>query len=267
MDNKDVKVALVTGASSGIGQRTALRFAKLGFQVFGTSRCGGQPFSGVQMLRLDVDDDDSVRSCIAQLLSHTGRVDVLVNNAGRAMVGACEETSAVEARELFETNVFGTMRMVSAVLPIMRAQRAGAIVNVGSISGFVGTPFHGVYAASKHAVAGYTEALRLEVAPFGVRVAVVEPAAHRTDIRMVEPGLPQAHYAETRDRVRRLIQAQIDTGDSPERIVDAIVEAALSRSPHARYRVGRKARLLAWLRRVLPHRALELGLRRELQLP
>lgn len=260
------KVALVTGASSGIGLATAVRLRSHGFRVFGTSRSGQGGASGVEMLALDVDSDESVAACIEQLLARTQRVDVLINNAGRAMVGACEETSASEARALFETNVFGTMRVVNALLPIMRAQGGGSIVNMGSLSGFVGTPFHGPYAASKHAVAGYTEALRLEVAPYGIRVAVVEPAAHRTAIQMIEPRGLQAHYHQAREGVKAEIQSQIDTGDSPERVVDAIVKAALSAAPHARYRVGAKARLVAFARRFLPTWVLEMGMRRAFKL-
>jgi short-subunit dehydrogenase len=142
------------------------------------------------------------------------------------MVGSCEETSAEEARALFETNVFGPMRVAAAVLPAMREARRGVIVNVGSLSGFIGVPFHGAYSASKHALAGYTEALRYEVRSFGVRVALIEPAAHRTGIRMARPRTPMPLYEVGRERVEAIIRAQIERGDSPERVVDAIVEAA-----------------------------------------
>jgi NADP-dependent 3-hydroxy acid dehydrogenase YdfG len=260
------RVALVSGASSGFGLATSVRLAASGHRVFGTSRSGAAAAPGVAMLALDVDHDASVQACIARLLQSAGRLDIVVNNAGRAMLGACEETSAVEARALFETNVFGTMRVVAAVLPVMRAQRRGTIVNVGSLSGFVGVPFHGVYAATKHALAGYTEALRFEVEAFGVRVALIEPAAHRTAIQMLEPQRPFAHYDVARRRVAAIIQGQIDAGDSPERVVDVIVEAATSAAPRLRYRIGRKAKLAAWARRWLPAWWLEHWLRREFQL-
>jgi len=261
------RVALVTGASSGFGVLAAVRFATLGYRVFGTSRSGRAGPPGVSMLALDVDRDDSVCSCVAELLQRAGRVDVLVNNAGRAMVGSCEETSASEARALFETNVFGVMRVVSAVLPAMRARRHGAIVNVGSLSGFVGVPFHGVYAASKHALAGYSEALRHEVRPFGISVALIEPAAHRTGIEMIRPEQPMALYDDARDRVQEIIRGQIERGDSPERVVDVIVSAARSRSPRFRYRVGGKATFAVVARSVLPARIFEHVVRREFALP
>lgn len=256
----------MTGASSGFGAGTAARLAARGYRVFGTSRSGAGGAPGVEMLPLDVDRDDSVRRCIAEALRRAGRLDAVVNNAGRAMVGACEETSAEEARALFETNVFGPMRVVAAVLPVMRAQRRGAIVNVGSLSGFIGVPFHGAYSASKHALAGYTEALRLEVQAFGVNVSLIEPAAHRTGIRMAQPLAPMQIYASGRARVESIIRGQIDRGDSPERVVDAIVEAVLSAGPRARYRVGRKAALGAFARRFLPAGLFESFMRREFRL-
>lgn len=260
------KVALVTGASSGFGRAAAARLVSMGYRVFGSSRSGDGGVPGVEMLALDVDHDDSVRRCIGELLRRARRVDVVVNNAGRAMVGACEETSAEEARALFETNVFGPMRIVAAVLPTMREQRRGAIVNVGSLSGFIGVPFHGVYSASKHALAGYTEALRHEVRSFGVNVSLIEPAAHRTEIRMAQPLAPMPHYANGRTRVEAIIRGQIEHGESPERVVDAIVAAITSDSPRFRYRVGRKAALGVAARLLLPARLFESFVRREFRL-
>jgi NAD(P)-dependent dehydrogenase (short-subunit alcohol dehydrogenase family) len=258
-------VALVTGASSGIGRLTARRLAGQGFRVFGTSRSGALPEAdqAVTMLPLDVDRAESVEACMGQLWTRTARLDVLVNNAGRATVGACEETSADEAMALFQTNFFGMMRVVSAVLPAMRARGGGRIVNVGSVSGFVAPPFHGVYAASKHAVAGYSEALRQEVRTFGVLVSLVEPDAHRTGIQMRHPRGELPVYDAHRTRVERMIRRQIDTGDDPERIVDAIVTAATSRSPRFRFRVGKTARLAALGKRFLPESVFDAVLLRE----
>jgi short-subunit dehydrogenase len=213
------------------------------------------------MLALDVDDDASVAACVAAVLGRAGRIDVLVNNAGRALLGACEETSAAEARALFETNVFGVMRVTAAVLPSMRAAGRGIIVNLGSLSGHVGVPFHGIYAASKHALAGYSEALRFEVEPFGIRVALVEPAAHRTAIQMGQPRRALAVYDEGRARVEAIIRAQIENGADPERVVDVIV-AAVTRSRRFRHIVGRRAAVLAL--HVLPERIGHAMVRREL---
>ncbi|WNG48657.1 SDR family NAD(P)-dependent oxidoreductase [Archangium minus] len=266
-ENTQDRVALVTGASSGFGRVTAATLMTRGFRVFGTSRRVVDHPQGIEMLELDVDSDDSVRDCIAELLGRAGRLDVLVNNAGRAMVGACEETSAEEARALFETNVFGVMRTVSAVLPTMRTQRRGTIVNIGSLSGFVGVPFHGVYAASKHALAGYTEALRFEVRPYGIGVCLVEPAAHRTGIQMARPHGPLPHYDSGRETVEAIIRKQIETGSSPQRVADVIAAAATSAAPRFRYRVGGKATFAAWARRLLPVATFETVVRREFRLP
>jgi short-subunit dehydrogenase len=250
-------IALVTGASSGFGHATSARLLTLGFHVIGTSRAGSGGPPGVEMIALDVDRDVDLGD---------RRVDVLVNNAGRALVGACEETTAAEARALFETNVFGVMRVTAAVLPGMRARRAGAIVNVGSASGIVGVPFHGVYAATKHALAGYTEALRAELRAFGIRVAIVEPGAHRTPIQMIRPANLIADYDAGRERVEAIIRDQIDTGPDPSHVVDAIVEAATCARPRARYRIGASARKAALGRRFLTDRAFERLLRREFRL-
>jgi NAD(P)-dependent dehydrogenase (short-subunit alcohol dehydrogenase family) len=260
------RVALVTGASSGFGALAAQRFRGLGFRVFGTSRSGAGGGEGIEMLLLDVDSDASVRACAETLLHRAGRIDVLVNNAGRALVGACEETRAAEARALFETNLFGVMRVVSALVPQMRRQGHGAIVNVGSVSGYLGTPFHGVYAASKHALAGYSEALGFELRAFGIRVRLVEPDAHRTGIQMSRPEAPLAVYDLPRERVEAIIRRQIDQGRDPMYVVDAIVAAATSDSSRFRYRVGAKATLLSLGRRVLSDGLIARAVRHEFEL-
>jgi NAD(P)-dependent dehydrogenase (short-subunit alcohol dehydrogenase family) len=259
-------VALVTGASSGFGKLTTEALLRRGFCVFGTSRSGAGGADGVTMLRLDVDSPESVRACACALAARTGRIDVLINNAGRALIGACEETSAEEARDLFETNFFGVMRVTSAFLPGMRAQGSGAIVNVGSVSGYFGTPFHGIYAASKHALAGYTEALSFEARRFGIRVALVEPDAHRTHIQMARPKHTIACYDSDRDRVEAIIRKQIDNGEDPERVVAAIVSAALGSQTRLRHRIGSTARLVSLAQRFLPEALLARIVRREFQL-
>ncbi|HVK73871.1 MAG TPA: SDR family NAD(P)-dependent oxidoreductase [Kofleriaceae bacterium] len=264
---QDRPVALVTGASSGFGLATAARLHQLGYHVVGTSRrAEATGPDGVEMVVLDVDRDDSVAACVAEVVARTGRIDVVVNNAGRALVGACEETSADEARALFETNLFGVMRVTSAVLPTMRARRHGAIVNVGSLSGFIGVPFHGVYAATKHALAGYSEALRYEVARFGIRVALIEPAAHRTGIQMARPRRPLAVYDPGRDAVEQVIRAQIDGGRAPGHVVDAIVRAATGRTRRFRRRVGGAKAVLAVVARLFPGWLFDRVVRREFRL-
>jgi NAD(P)-dependent dehydrogenase (short-subunit alcohol dehydrogenase family) len=260
------RVVLVTGASSGFGALAAQRFRRLGFRVFGTSRSGTGGGEGIEMLALDVDSDASVQGFCAALMGRAGRIDALVNNAGRAMVGACEETSATEARALFETNVFGVMRLVSALVPEMRRQGSGVIVNVGSISGYLGTPFHGVYAATKHALAGYSEALGFELQPFGIRVRLVEPAAHKTGIQMSRPERPLSVYDLARERVEAIIRRQIDEGRDPMHVVDAIVAAVCAEGARFRYRIGAKATLLSLGRRILSDGLIARVVRREFRL-
>jgi short-subunit dehydrogenase len=256
------KIALVTGASSGFGWVTAQRLVEAGLRVLGTSRSGRHGPPGVEMLALDVTDHASVARCV----DAAGALDVLINNAGQAFAGACEETSVEEARALFEVNLFGVMRMVSTVLPGMRARRSGIIVNVGSLSGAISVPFHGVYAASKHALCGYSDALRHELRPFGIRVSVVEPAAHRTHIQMALPSAQLPVYDAPRARVIAIIQRDIARGDDPSRVAEVIVRAVGAANPRARYRVGRKAALATFALRALPSALLERVVRREFAL-
>lgn len=264
--NEERPIALVTGASSGIGRLTARRLAASGFRVFGTSRSGAAVEPDVHMLQLDVGRTESVEACRKELQRHADRLDVLINNAGCASIGACEETSVEEAIALFQTNFFGVMRVTSAVLPEMRRRRRGRIVNVGSVAGFVAAPFHGVYAASKHAVAGYSEALRLEVKPFGIWVSLVEPDAHRTGIQLIPPRDGLALYEPSRSKVQTMMRRQIDGGRDPEHVVDAIVGAATGDRPRFRWRVGNTARLAAWGKRLLPDALFERLVQREFQM-
>ena len=179
-------VVLITGASSGIGRACALHFARLGATVYGTTRRSPDDVAGglrqelddsvrLEMLEMNVDDDESVRRGIGQVLERAGRIDALVNCAGFGIGGAIEETSDADAMAILETNLLGTLRVCRAVLPSMRQQRGGTIVNISSIGGRIALPFQGLYSASKYGVEGMTEALRMEVRPFGIRVVLVEP--------------------------------------------------------------------------------------------
>src|SRR5262245_34089783 len=178
----DQRVVLITGASSGVGQSTARLLSQRGYRVFGTSRdpARAEPISGVELLSLDVRSDDSVQACVEAVFRRGGHLGVLSNNAGHELAGALEELSPDEARGQFETNFFGVVRMINAVLPFMRQRKAGQIVNVGSLSGLSPIPFLGMYSASKFALEGYTETLRQEVKPFGIRVSLTEAGFLRT---------------------------------------------------------------------------------------
>ena len=175
-------VALVTGASSGIGQATAELLAAHGFTVFGTSRTPIQDKRSYTWLPLDVRSDDSVQAAVQSLLAQAGRIDVLVNNAGYVQFGAIEESSVADAQAQFDTNLFGVIRMVKAVLPVMRQQGSGRIINISSIVGHIAAPYGGLYAASKFALEGLSESLSAEVRQFGVSVSLVEPSYVNTPL-------------------------------------------------------------------------------------
>src|SRR5437868_7748992 len=174
-----MNVALITGASSGIGAACAAFLVQQGHRVYGGSRSAVST-AGVEPITLDVSDDASVASAMETILAKDGRLDILVNNAGFGIAGAIEDTSIDEARAQFDVNFFGVLRMCRAVLPRMRQQKGGYIVNIGSIGGLIAIPFQGFYSASTFALEGFSEALRLEVRPFGIHVVLIEPGDHRT---------------------------------------------------------------------------------------
>jgi short-subunit dehydrogenase len=259
-------VALITGASSGIGRASAVALAKVGYRVFGTSRKPiAAPVNGITMLVADVTDDASVEALIAEVMSAAGRIDLLVNNAGYALSGAAEESSIGQVQALFETNFHGVVRVTNAVLPIMRAQRAGRILNVGSVMGLIPGPFGAYYAASKHAIEGYSESLDHEVRPFGIRVAVIEPWATKTSIEANSPqgDRPVSAYARTIARYRTAFDAAMDAGDTAEDVAATIVAAARDRSPRLRYPSGKAARQTSFARRFLPRSLFDRTLRKQ----
>ena len=183
------KIVVVTGVSSGIGRATAIKFAQKGCRVFGTVRNieKTQPINGVELVELDVRDETAVQNGIQTIIDQANRIDVLVNSAGVTLLGATEETSVGEAQALFDTNVFGILRVAKAVLPYMREQRSGRIVNISSVLGFLPAPYMGLYSASKHAVEGLSETLDHEVRKFGIRVSLVEPSFTKTNMDINAP--------------------------------------------------------------------------------
>lgn len=260
--------AVVTGASSGIGLATAEAFLKAGYRVFGTSRNAqdrGNPY--ITMIHCDVTDDASVASAIAAIVAQTGRIDVLVNNAGVGMAGPAEETSIDQARQLFDVNVFGMIRVVQAVLPVMRAAARGRIVNISSVFGFMPAPFMAVYAATKHAVEGYTESLDHEVRGFGIRAVSVEPANTRTsfDANLIWATGKLDAYATIKPSIEMMLQGMMDTGDDPALVADAVVKAAHDKTGALRFAAG-MGRKLSILRRFVPAKAFDKSLRKQLHL-
>src|ERR1700729_80616 len=181
MAKENQRVVLVTGASSGIGLACATHLAAQGFRVYGTSRRPNAALQGaVTMLAADVTDDRSVEQAVAAVLNREQRLDILVNNAGMGIAGPVEDTSIEQAKSQLEVNFFGAFRVCRAVLPAMRSQRSGYIVNIGSIGGLVAIPYQAMYSASKFALEGFSESLRMEVRPFGIQVVIIEPGDHKS---------------------------------------------------------------------------------------
>jgi NAD(P)-dependent dehydrogenase (short-subunit alcohol dehydrogenase family) len=264
-------VALVTGASSGIGRDAAMALTAAGFQVAGTSRkaSGLTERDGFTLLALDVADDASVAAAVEQVIERFGRIDVLVNNAGVGTTGAAEERSIAEDQAVFDINVFGVMRMTKAVLPHMRAQRSGRIINVSSALGFAPAPYQAIYAASKHAVEGYTESLDHEIRGFGIRALLIEPALTNTafESNTLPPAISLAPYVEQRTAHDELLAAGLASGDDPSIVAATIVAAATDRKPKLRYTAGPMARRMSRLRRFAPASAFDQGIRKFNGLP
>lgn len=264
---QEQKTAFVTGASSGIGRAAAKALVQAGYRVMGTSRKAttGEVRDGLRMGACDVTDDASVTAAVALAMAELGRIDLLVNNAGYALSGAAEESSVRQVQALFETNFLGVVRVTNAVLPSMRAQGSGRILNIGSVMGLIPGPFGAYYAASKHAIEGYSESLDHEVRPFGIRVAVIEPWATKTSIEANSPqgDRPVAAYAQTLARYRSAFDAAMATGETAEAVAATIVSAAQDRSPRLRYPSGKAARQTSFARRFLPRPLFDRTLRKQ----
>ena len=256
------RVALVTGASSGIGRAIAQQLAADGFQVFGTSRKAHAPQDGIEMMALDVGSDDSVQACVRQLLERTGRIDVLVNNAGYLLGGAVEETTVEEGKAQFETNFFGAFRVIKALLPTMRAQKAGRIVNVTSLAGVVPLPFWGFYNASKFALEGLTETLRYELQPFGISVSAIEAGLIKTRFYTDNRKTSAIDaYQPWHRRFRKKMAEFEKKAPGPELVARAVSRAVHAQKPALRYLVTREATQFTQMRRWFPAALFEFGLR------
>src|SRR5882724_9155615 len=264
------KVALVTGASSGIGEATAERLAKAGYKVYGTSRRGAQAGrQSFEMLSLDVTNDDSVEATVAEVMRRDGRIDLLVNNAGFGVAPAgAEESSIDQARSIFETNFFGLVRMTRAVVPHMRRQGNGRIINIGSVLGFLPMPYGALYAATKHAVEGYSESLDHELRTRGIRVSVIEPAYTKTpfDANFLEPDAKLDEYREARAGMSKRVSEVMATAEPPGVVADTVLKAANAARPKIRYAAGRLASRLRLLRTFAPAGLVDAGIRRDLRL-
>ena len=259
------KTAFVTGASAGIGEATARALLAAGYRVFAGARrldrMAGLAAAGATLLKLDLTDDPSIVAAVNTIKNAAGRIDVLVNNAGYGSYGALEDVPLDEGRRQFEVNVFGLARLCQLVLPMMRAQKSGKIVNVTSIGGKIWEPLGAWYHATKFAVEGLSDCLRVEAAPFGVDVIVIEPGAIRTEwAGIARDGLLQVSgtgaYAELARRHARLLEAA-DTSSltsPPDVVAKTILRAASARRPKTRYPTGGGARTILLLRKILSDR-------------
>jgi NAD(P)-dependent dehydrogenase (short-subunit alcohol dehydrogenase family) len=263
-------VVLVTGASSGIGKATAERLAAAGYKVYGTSRRGTPGHaSPITMLALDVTSDESVEAAVNEVLRLEGRIDVLVNNAGFGVApGGAEESSINQARSIFETNFFGIVRMTRAVVPHMRRQGSGRIINMGSVLGFVPMPYGALYSATKHAIEGYSESLDHELRTRGIRVSVIEPAYTRTpfDANLLEPDAKLEDYHDIRATVTERVRNAMATADHPGVVAEVVLQVIGAARPRLRYTAGKLAGRLRMLRRFAPAAWVDAGIRKDMGL-
>ena len=269
------KIAVVTGSSSGIGLLTTIEFARAGYQVVATMRELGRAgrleeaaqLAGVRdrldLRRLDVTEFDSLPGAIDAILRDHGRIDVLVNNAGFSVAGFGEDLTLDEIRHQFETNFFGNVAMTKAVLPVMRQQKSGHIIQVASVAGLVGTPLLGAYCGSKHALEGFSEALRIETHSLGIRVVLVEPGAFDTDIwtRNVVVGKgsrdPNSPNKDRSKRIGKVIKKGSTKRRDPRGVARLILRIANNPNPRLRYMIGTDAKKQLWAKRLLPWRRYE----------
>ncbi|MDG1573100.1 SDR family oxidoreductase [Robiginitalea sp. M366] len=254
----DPAVVLITGASSGLGKATGQFLASRGYRVYGTARNPGRypDFEDFPLLAMDVCQPESVRAAVARLLEQEGRIDVLINNAGVGITGPMEETPYSEVCEALETNFHGPLRVMGAVAPQMRKQGSGFIVNITSIAGYMGLPFRGVYSASKGALQVATEAYRMELRPFGIRVATLAPGDYATNIasgRYHTPLSETSPYRDTYGKSLELMDAHVDQGGDPAEVARAVYRILQKRTPKVHYTVGSPLqRFSLVLKRILP---------------
>ena len=270
MSKIDLGVALVTGASGGIGQATAQALKRAAYRVFGTSRGAVRETSdSITMLICDVTNDASVKKMVDEVLSKAGRIDLLVNNAGVGLLGGAEESSTAQAQALFDVNVFGVLRVTNAMLPTMRRQRKGRIINMSSIMGLIPSPYNALYASTKHALEGYSESLDHELRTFGIRVALVEPGFTRTafEENLTKPDRSLAPYDSVRAGMEVHMRNGVAAGDASEVVAATVVKAATAAAPRRRYAAGRLARQVRIMRRLVPESAFDKSLRKHNHLP
>lgn len=259
------KIVVITGASSGIGEATARLLSERGYLVFGGVRnlLRAPSIPGVHFEPLDVNDEQSVRDFTEAVLTRTGKIDVLINNAGVSLVGPIEKTSIAEAKLVFETNLFGPLRMVRAILPSMRQARSGLVINTSSVLGFLPAPFMGIYASSKHALEGLSESLDHEVREYGVRVVLLEPSFTNTrlDTSAATTEAPPGDYARQVEATAKALSSQIKSAPPPSEVAGKIA-SVIEGTYRMRQPADGRASLLSRLRRFMPAAAVDRSLRK-----
>jgi short-subunit dehydrogenase len=256
------KVVLITGASSGIGKSIANYLSEKGMVVYGTSRTQKEDYSfSYKMLALDVLNVASIQNAVSEIIKNEGRIDVLINNAGMGITGAIEDTPTEEMKKVFNTNVFGAVDVMKAVLPQMRLQKRGKIINVTSIAGFMGLPFRGVYSATKGALELITEAARMEVKQFGIQMVNVAPGDFATNIaagRYHTPVFEDSAYKKTYQENLNLMDAHVDGGMNPIEMAKAVYNIIENKNPKIHYKVGGfMEKFSIVLKRILPDKMYE----------
>ena len=253
----DKRVVLVTGASSGIGKCCAEYLSLRGYQVYGTSRKEVRNSGSYQMIRMDVTEESSVKEEIEHILDHESRIDVVVNNAGVALIGSMEDASIEEVKWQMEANFFGALRVSKAILPTMRNQGAGHIVNISSIGGLIGLPFQSAYCASKFALEGAMESLRMEVGPYGIQVVLIEPGDFKTDLtgnrKKATASRENGVYGNRMAKALQVVESGEYNGPGPDVIGRLVHKVINKKSPRLRYTVGNfSQRIAVPLKKILP---------------
>lgn len=256
------KVVLITGGSSGIGKSVGEFLKTKGFVVYGTSRNPDKyPDSKFPIVALDVTKTESIKSCIAEVLKLENKIDVLINNAGAGITGPVEEIPDEEIKRNFETNFFGPINVIKAVLPSMRVQNSGLIINVTSIAGYMGLPFRGVYSASKGALELITEAFRMELKDFNIEMTNVAPGDFATNIaagRYHAPVLEDSPYKEKYGHSLKTMDAHVDEGGDPNEMAKTIYNIIQTSKPKIHYKVGAfMQKFSVVLKRILPDKVYE----------
>ncbi len=255
-------VVLITGGSTGIGKAIGDLLHQKGFIVFGTSRNPTNfPDSAFTLVELDVRDTKSISAAIENVIKTAGKIDVLINNAGVGITGPLEELPLEAIKNNFETNLFGPIEVMKAVLPYMRKQQSGLILNITSIAGYMGLPYRSVYSASKGALALITEALRMEVKAFGIEIATIAPGDFATNIassRFHAPLLPDSPYVIPYGKTLELMNQHVDSGENPSQMSAFILELLTTQKPNVHYKVGSFLQKFSIvLKRILPDKVYE----------